>query len=222
MRVRYAKLEDVIKKGDFFNEKVAKEWMDTITNVVIEFAKHISDYIDVAESNTSDDTGIIINLSDDLLAQTIIDAIVDLRRISNLHRVKKPNLIKIAAYLGYWFVRRKPVQIIGDIEYIQPTSELRKNNKIEINKKLNQIKTNLQFVNEIIAVRFMMATFLDFSKDDSCSDSQKRDWNAVIEYANYYMAYRAESPNPASESCIKKLFCQSGNLSVWIPFGTLS
>ena len=105
-----------------------------------------------------------------------------------------PNLIKIAAYLGYWFVRRKPVQILGDLDYIKLKPEASKGSKIEISQKLEKIKADLQFANESIAVRFMMATFLDFSKEDICTESQKKDWNAAIAYAKYFLAYRAESP----------------------------
>lgn len=52
--------------------------------------------------------------------QLIIDYFTDLYRLKEFHHIDLANYIKITAYMSYWLVRRKPLQIVkDDIEDIE-------------------------------------------------------------------------------------------------------
>jgi len=52
----------------------------------------------------------------ELIEQVLVDAYADLHRLMEFHNIKVINCIKRAAYLSAWIHRRKPIQIIKEIE----------------------------------------------------------------------------------------------------------
>lgn len=48
------------------------------------------------------------------LGYAICDYFVDIIRMKEFHGIKHANLNKIYAYSSYWFVRRQPIQLIGE------------------------------------------------------------------------------------------------------------
>lgn len=53
-------------------------------------------------------------LNQKLLVMAVMDYFTDLVRIKEFHPVSKANVYKRIGYLTYWFLRRKPIQIIHD------------------------------------------------------------------------------------------------------------
>lgn len=49
-----------------------------------------------------------------IVNQLIIDYFTDLYRLKEFHHIDLANYVKITAYMAYWLVRRKPLQIIKD------------------------------------------------------------------------------------------------------------
>lgn len=54
------------------------------------------------------------NLNQKLLVMAVMDYFTDLVRIKEFHPVSKANVYKRIGYLMYWFLKRKPIQIICD------------------------------------------------------------------------------------------------------------
>ncbi|MBQ7329122.1 MAG: hypothetical protein IJX01_04370 [Oscillospiraceae bacterium] len=49
-----------------------------------------------------------------ILNQLVIDYFTDIYRLKEFHHIDLTNYIKITAYMSYWLVRRKPLQVIKD------------------------------------------------------------------------------------------------------------
>lgn len=49
-----------------------------------------------------------------IVNQLIIDYFTDLYRLKEFHHIDLANYVKITAYMAYWLVRRKPLQVIND------------------------------------------------------------------------------------------------------------
>ncbi|MBR1391670.1 MAG: hypothetical protein IJ567_09580 [Lachnospiraceae bacterium] len=56
----------------------------------------------------------VINTS--RLGYAICDYFVDMIRMKEFHGIEHANLNKVYAYSCYWFVRRQPIQLVGDVE----------------------------------------------------------------------------------------------------------
>lgn len=50
------------------------------------------------------------------LGYAICDYFIDMIRMKEFHGIKHANLSKVYAYSCYWFVRRQPIQLVGDVE----------------------------------------------------------------------------------------------------------
>jgi len=48
------------------------------------------------------------------LIHTVFDYFADISRLKSFHHIEKVNKIKILAYESYWFLRRKPLQQLGN------------------------------------------------------------------------------------------------------------
>lgn len=57
-------------------------------------------------------------VSEQLILQTLIDAYDDLFRLTDYHPTETPNSLKIASYISYWLIRRKPLLIPEEYEDI--------------------------------------------------------------------------------------------------------
>jgi len=56
-----------------------------------------------------------VRLERSILADVIIDYFSDIKRLKNFHdKIEKTNSEKVIAYTAYWFLKRKPIQIIRD------------------------------------------------------------------------------------------------------------
>lgn len=122
-----------------------------------------------------------ISISESLLDQVIVDAVEDLKRIIDFHPTKKPNIIKEAAYICYWWLKRKPIMVSNNIASLDISDD----NKI-----------NLLFANEVMMRTYIECRVFDYT-NQIChvdTDSFQRNWRIGQGYILYVLTYRVESP----------------------------
>ncbi len=133
--------------------------------------------------------GIEVCYNENLITQVLIDAIEDLKRIHEFHPINNANAIKEAAYIGYWWQRRKPVYIKGDITKIDSES---------LNdKQLTKFKSLLLFINELCVAQYVQPKIFSLVNGPikhCASEKNKKDWDKAREHFIYFLAYRAGSP----------------------------
>lgn len=81
------------------------------------------------------------------LGYAICDYFTDIIRMKEFHGIEHANLNKVYAYSCYWFVRRQPIQLIGDIE----NDDLYINELFVVNNliaKLRKHSSNLDVINK--------------------------------------------------------------------------
>lgn len=185
----------------FFTKEQFIEWY----NLLLEFS---TQSINVLNEEVGEIEGIDFDINTVLLHEVVYDAIVGLKTITknDNYNVQKPNPFKIASYLGYWFLRHKPIIFMA--KHNLNVDELTFNESIEKNR-LNII-TDIKHINEVTAARFMLRYIfeLDCKKPvcKSCDfkrvkktkymffDSFSDMFNAIYEKLLYYLCYRAISP----------------------------
>lgn len=55
-----------------------------------------------------------IRIDESILIHTVLDYFSDISRLKKFHQVRHINSLKVISYESYWFLRRKPIQIISD------------------------------------------------------------------------------------------------------------
>lgn len=92
----YLSCEDLIKE---FGEGKLRERYNSVYDAANSF---------LISNNLSD----IAYINKSSLANVIVDYFNDIKRIKSFHKkIEKVNSQKVIAYLSYWFLRRKPIQI---------------------------------------------------------------------------------------------------------------
>ncbi|WP_411823895.1 hypothetical protein [Leptospira sp. 'Mane'] len=84
------------------------------------------------------------SVNDSLLEEAVIDYFADLFRLKEFHQIEKAQPQKVAAYTSYWCFRRKPIQILKDIDD-------------EVLDRFPDIK----YVNEFFAYSLLMSMVFD-------------------------------------------------------------
>ncbi len=170
-------------KYEIVDKKYTKEYVDELAEEIIENIKRVAE---VTEQEIGSD--ITIDYDETIISQILIDAIEDLKRIQDFHPVKNVNAIKEAAYIGFWWIRRKPVFVNGRIGDIEVDSATENENNI--------IKAHLLFINEFCVSRYVLPKIfcLDKEIDHCASAANKSAWAKAKENLIYFLAYRADSP----------------------------
>lgn len=143
----YAVIEDYANGK---NEKCSKRFAATLDNM----KKFVAAYC-------PDGSAFVNEL---VLAYAVIDYFDDIERLKKFHKTDHVNGVKIVAYLSYWLLRRKPIQ-------------------------LRALDRSLVDVNE----RYVMMYMLDFLKDDGKGDILLRENAGLLSFADfllYYLKYR--------------------------------
>ena len=193
-----------------FTEEKSEEWYDLLLNAY-------EDVFDSFEGIISPDSPIDFFISPSLVHETVVDAVIGLRKITNStnNGVKEPNAFKIAAYLAYWWLRHKPAIITHPQDYVIEKTELSENAKegkdeAEIEKSTRTLHWKLKHINEIVAVQFVSSYIFQFNisvcnkvQEDnvklkqgdkfsySCFEDMKEEMMGKL---LYYFAYRAIAP----------------------------
>lgn len=108
-------------------------------------------------------------VSEDVLNHVIIDYFVDIYRLKEFQDIEKVHESKIYAYLSYWILRHKPIQIINGSE--------------------KEVFVNEEFVSELIRSHL----FTD-PADVSILLEKRPDVDNFLETLLYYFKYRDYSP----------------------------
>lgn len=188
--------------GDFFTEDRFKEWY----NMLLNFA---GESLNLIREEIGNVRGISYEINSVLLREVVYDAMIGLRTIvvSENNYVDAPNPFKIAAYLGYWFLRHKPiifrVEKNFDIDKIEFLTDVDEADRYDI-------IVDMKHMNEVTVARFLLRYI--FKLEDSkplCNnrkfksikskgciyfDSFPDMLDTIYEKLKYHLTYRDISP----------------------------
>jgi hypothetical protein len=102
-----------------------------------------------------------------IVEHIIIDYFVDIDRLKEFSDIKKTNEIKIYAYLAYWMLRHKPLQIVGD-----------------------DGQDDLVFVNEEFVTDFLCSFLFSNPANVPYIEEQKKIIDDFVKTLSYHLAYR--------------------------------
>lgn len=145
------KIAELLKQYDIKEERYKSRYKalyDDITN-----------YIEALDLK---DTQVVLNKNS--LGFLLVDYFMDIGRLKEFHHIDHVNSIKIVSYISYWFLRRKPIQVLSDAD-----SHL--------------------YINE----KFITLYILDFLMNDhrgNILDREEKGLVAFREQLFYYLKYR--------------------------------
>lgn len=173
---------ELLKRDD--GKRVFKEKFDNTYKVLL---RAIKEQVKSINQKIKAKTGksISIKVSEVLLKQALIDAFDDLARITQYHITDDPNPIKEAAYISYWFIKRKPIIVLDE--------------DVVFNNEINDIgKMRLMFLNEEFCIKLLIGeTFPDYKIRQDCALFQTKADEQIKIFKRtllYYLVYRLESP----------------------------
>lgn len=105
-----------------------------------------------------------------LVDMVVIDYFADIARLKDFQGIERVNKNKITAYTVYWWLRRKPIQIVVDKD---------------------EYDDQLTFINEKFVATLLLKDFFDADVEQIESDDVYKHY---MEYLFYYMKYRPLSP----------------------------
>ncbi len=117
---------------------------------------------------------VIINHS--MLNIMIIDYFADIDRLKDFHSIGRANKNKITAYTIYWWMRRKPLQVVVDPSNSVETAA--------VNEKL-------VYVNEEFATSLIIKDILQIDKK---TIKKSEIITKYVQHAFYYLKYRLLDP----------------------------
>ncbi len=149
-----------------------------------------------------------------LLKETIVDAIIGMRKIvdSKNNSIEDPNSFKVASYLAYWWLRHKPIAIYysediraDKVKAVRVGDE----SDEEYEQRCKRLYWQLNHINELVAVQFVINYIFDLDKElcghKECTRIAKKDdkfsfvsfddmKDVVLDKLLYYFSYRALAP----------------------------
>lgn len=192
-----------------FTHEVADEWFSYILSCCNDIEKRFLNEL-------PKDTFINFFISDSLIDEAIVDAIIGMRKItdSEFNKIESPNAFKIISYLAYWFMRYKPVAVLYSGEKNDLNNvEIKHNDKIseeEYEEKRQTLIWRLKHINEIIAVQMVANYIFNFENvlcdNERCEVIKQKDTNnfcfsnfiemrdVLLKKLTYYFSYRTIAP----------------------------
>ncbi len=175
----------VFKKIDEWFEKepdLKQKFQDTYKIILLAANKYAVHMREVAQEKAN--MSIEIQVSEQLLRQSLIDAFDDLLRLTNYHPTKEPNPIKEMSYIVYWLMRRKPIWLVSE--------------DLVLNDKLSDMaRTRFLFINEEFGVKLLInAAFIGKKEKSVCGhihDEAERQLKYYKRFLLYFLVYRMES-----------------------------
>lgn len=158
---------------------------------------------------------VALAMNPSLLDDSIVDAVLGLKKItqSTNNTVDEPNTFKIVAYIMYWFLRHKPIQVYcSEGVWIEDVfvSNSSKYSKEEFDKLNKELAWKIKHVNEYVAVAFCLSHIFDYDVvvlsekdfkklkaaqgDRIPFDSFEEMTDALVDKLIYYVSYRAIAP----------------------------
>lgn len=147
-----------------------------------------------------------------MINEVVGDAVIGMSKIIDKtpHPVEHPNAFKISAYLGYWFLRHKPISVLYpnevDLNRIQVAQGVKTDAKY--------LSWQLKHINESVAANIVTTFIFNFDQElctSKCCTKIKKmnicdgkpafffdDFNhqrkIMIQKLTYYFTYRAIAP----------------------------
>lgn len=193
---------------DIFTLEKMQAWENALMVAYKEILNQILD-----EMDPSCRLSLAMNAS--LLDDTIVDAVLGLKKItqSTNNTVGEPNTFKIVAYVMYWFLRHKPIQIycesgvwIEDV-IVKNSRDYSEEERIRANNKL---AWKIKHVNEYVSVAFALSHIFNYritvfsesdfyklkriQKERITFSSFEEMTDALVNKLIYYVSYRAIAP----------------------------
>ena len=196
MIIKYHDITNVIDNEKGYTEEYIKEHAYEIVHTIDSIAQNLKRLKLPNGKEVTIDVEVCYDR--ELITQVLIDAIEDLKRVHDFHPINNSNAIKEAAYIGYWWQRRKPVFIRGEISSIS-IEEL---NAIQIKK----VKAKLLFVNEVCIAHYMQPKIFDLVSGpcEQCNTQKNiTEWSKARDHLIYFLAYRAENPKSVEEMLMR-------------------
>lgn len=151
-------------------------------------------------------------VSEALINEVVCDAVIGMGKIIDKtpHPVEHPNAFKIAAYLGYWFLRHKPTSIL----YPQGVDLNQIKTAADVSTDVNYLIWQLKHINESVAVNIVTTYIFDFDNElcdktickkiksqNTCDgkpafafDDFNQQRKIMLQKLTYYFTYRAIAP----------------------------
>ena len=209
---------EVLDEAVFTQERFSK-WY----NILVDFAV---ESIDTLREEIGNIDGITYEINTVLLHEVVFDAIVGLKTIvtSENNEVEAPNPFKIAAYLGYWFLRHKP--IIFRAEQNFDVEELFEDGGYDENKR-KEIIMDIKHLNEVAVARFLISYIFKVDASPVCKKNQFKKikssgcmffdnfedmLDTVFEKLKYFLTYREISPKTIEH------FLEAYSLHPYLPY----
>ncbi len=190
----------------FFTQELFKKWYDELYDC----AQYTVDTF--KEKSLGHLLGVDYNLNPILLREVIYDAIIGLKKIvkSDNNRVERPSAFKIAAHLGYWIIRHKPVIFLCfddgiDIRDYTFMPEIESSDE-----KRKATIWEMKHINELFATNFMLRYIFDTNdKKVICKSRELKKFqdtgtycfhsfqemgDVIADLLKYHLAYRSISP----------------------------
>ena len=137
----------------FGRDKIAKRF-DFVNNLLKEY---------IIQNEYTDK----VFVSENTIEHIIIDYFVDIDRMKDFQEIKYTNQIKIYAYLSYWILRHKPLQIIQGVN-----------------------DDELVFVNEAFTADFLSSFLFSEPANIPFISEQREKIDDFIKTLEYYFCYR--------------------------------
>lgn len=176
--------------GEWFenNSSLKKKFQNTY-KVILVAAKENANKMNALAKEKTQET-VKIEISEQLLKQSLIDAFDDLLRLTNYHPTDDPNPIKEMSYIVYWLVRHKPIRLVTE--------------DIVMSDKLSDMaKIRFLFINEYFGVKLLLGAVFkgkkekEIFKDEKlkkiCGEAEKQ-LKYYKQFLFYYLVYRLKSP----------------------------
>ena len=204
----------------FFTEERFKEWY----NMLMDFS---GESINLLREETGNIKDISYEVNTVLLCEVVYDAMIGLKTIvvSDNNTVNEPNPFKIASYLGYWFLRHKP--IIFRAKAGLNLDEIQFANEVDADDR-KSIIVEMKHINEVAASRFLLRYIFKVecsrpicnqrrfkkAKATGCMyfDSFPDMLLAIFEKLKYHLTYRDISPK------IIEHFLEAYTLHPYVPY----
>lgn len=154
------------------------------------------------ELDPASSVSLYMNLS--LVDDSIIAAVTGLNKIMNESNItgKEPDRTTIVAYIMYWFLRRRPIQIICPpgkwIEDVN-VKKLPSYSDNEFNEASQELARKIKYINEYTAVTFALSNLIDYDK--LCSAEE--DFRKLKEIQGKTIPY--DSINEMVDAIVEKL-----------------
>lgn len=126
------------------------------------YAALYNDIVEYIKTSKFDETQVVLNKYS--LSCMLVDYFIDIGRLKEFHNIDHVNSIKIVSYISYWFLRRKPIQVLA-------------------------YDDNLLYVNE----KFIALYILDFLMNNERGNILDRTEKGLVAFRNqlcYHLKYR--------------------------------